>query len=262
MARRQLIRLILFPGLLLLSFFATSKSSSDEKLTAQEWLSRIDDAETVQSSFAEVRQTITTSTGDKRILEAISWSAKGGEVSIMSYTSPARVKGDKILLRDDGDNIWYYMKRRDYSRHFTGNSRRQSAMGSDFSYEDMAGGDLKEKYTPMLMGTEKTNGEECIKLKLIPTENGPSYDHLILWASATDYLSRKIEYYNDDGHLKTLELGEFQMIDGKKTPMRMEMINVRENSRTLMEYKKLSYEVTPEEWIFTKSALSRDLPSM
>ncbi|MBZ0266457.1 outer membrane lipoprotein-sorting protein [bacterium] len=255
----QLIKVTGINLAILLMIFSSTYSIANAGLNAQEWLSKIDEAESVESSYAVVQQTITTSSGDERVLEAISWTAQGGEVSIMSYTSPARVKGDKILMRDDGENIWYYMKRRDYSRHFTGNLRRQSAMGSDFSYEDMAGGDLEEKYHAKLLGSEKLNGEECIKLELTPTEDGPSYDHLILWASQNDFLSRKIEYYDDEGHLKTLQLSNFQTIDGRITPMKMEMVNSRENSRTIMEYKKIAFDVEPEEWIFTKAALSREL---
>ena len=70
-----------------------------------DWLDKIDKAERVDFSYGEMAQTITTSTGKERTLEIKSWTAEGGDLSLMLYTGPARVKGDKILIRDGGDNI-------------------------------------------------------------------------------------------------------------------------------------------------------------
>ena len=223
------------------------------------WLKRIDDAERVQYSYAVIKQTITTSGGSERTLTMRSWSDENGDVSLMVYTAPPRIKGDKILQRDGGDNIWYYMKRRDVTRHFAGHTRRQSAMGSDFSYEDMSTGDMTEDYTAALLGYEELDNENCVKLKLTPSESGPSYDHLILWAGKDDALSRKIEYYDDEGHLKTLFLIDLKVIENRKVAMKMEMKNHREGSRTLMEYESITFTKKPEAWMFTKDALVREV---
>jgi len=175
----------------------------------------------------------------------------------MAYDEPARVAGDKILMLDGGDNIWYYMRRRDVTRHFAGHTRNQSAMGSDFSYEDLAQGDLKEDYTAELRGEEELDGTMCVKLLAVPTPSGPSYDSLYIWASIDDKLSRLIEYFDDNERGKTLYLTEFQVIDGRKTPFKMEMINHREGSRTLMETVEISFADEPDPSLFTRAALTR-----
>ena len=133
------------------------------------WLQRIDDAERVPHSYGVMRQTITTSGGSLRTFTIRSWSAQNGDVSLMAYDEPARVAGDKILLLNGGDNIWYYMKRRDVTRHFAGHTRNQSAMGSDFSYEDLAQGDFTEDYTAEVVGEEEIDGVLCVKLRAMPT---------------------------------------------------------------------------------------------
>ncbi len=226
---------------------------------ATQWLGWIDNVESVDHMEGVVKTTITTSSGAERTLTAKMWSAQGGDVSLMAYTDPPRVAGDKILQRDNGDNIWYYMKRRDVTRHFSGHTRRQKAMGSDFSYEDMASGDLKEDYTAEFIGEEMTQKTKCAKLKLKPTESGPSYDHLILWVALEDTLTRQIEYYDKNGLLKTLTLSDIKLIDGKKIPCKMLMDNQAENSRTLMEYESISFKVNPPEWYFGQDALTRDI---
>jgi len=230
--------------------------------TGEEWLERIATTETVESSYAVMRQTITTSTGAERSFMIRSWGAQEGEVGLMAYTEPARVAGDRILQLNGGDDIWYYMKRRDTTRHFVGHTRKQSAMGSDFSYEDMASGDFEEDYTAEVMGYEDLDGEEMVKLKCTPTPSGPSYDHIIIWAGVDDALSRKIEYYDDGDHLKTLFLTEFTEIEGRTVAMKFEMVSHQKDSRTLMETLEMTFDIDPDPSLFTQGALTRPLPPL
>jgi hypothetical protein len=152
------------------------------------------------------------------------------------------------------------MHRRDVTRHFTGNTRRQKAMGSDFSYEDLSMGEMAEDYTAQLVGFETLDTTECVMLLCIPTESGPSYDSLMLWAGVTDSLSRKIMYYDDNDLLKTLYLSEFGVADGRKMAMRLEMVNDREGSRTVMQTVSINLKDALDPGMFTMQSLTRALP--
>jgi hypothetical protein len=224
------------------------------------WLQRIDTAERIPHSYGVMRQTITTSGGSLRTFTIRTWSAENGDVSLMAYVDPPRVAGDKILQLQGGDDFWYYMKRRDVTRHFAGHNRRQSAMGSDFSYEDMATGDLTEDYTAEVLGFEEVDGVETVRLRCTPTESGPSYDHLVLWASVEDNLTRKIEYYDEQHHLKTLLLSDIRVIEDRKVAMKLEMVNHREGSKTLLETIEITFAEEPDPSLFTQAALSRRIP--
>jgi hypothetical protein len=224
------------------------------------WLARIEAAETVPHSYGVIRQTITTSGGSERSFRIRNWSASGGDVALMAYVEPRRVAGDRILQLEGGEQFWYYMSRRDVTRHFAGHTRRQQAMGSDFSFEDLAMGDLTEDYTAVYLGMEELEGNQTVKLRLTPTPTGPSYDHLILWAGFDDHLTRKIEYYDEDHHLKTLFLSGFEVMEGRRVPMRMEMQNHRENSKTVMETLEITFSQEPDPSLFTQAALTRPLP--
>jgi outer membrane lipoprotein-sorting protein len=241
-------RRVLWVGLALLALAFGSAAQQD--LTGAEWLSTIDEAERIEQSYGTFKQTMTTSTGSERTLEARSWSTDGGDVSLMVYTAPARVAGDKILLREGGGQI---------CRHFVGSARRQKAMGSDFSYEDLASGQLTEDYTAKVLGTEELDGVECIKLECTPTESGPSYDHIQLWAGLEDHLTRRIDYFDEDGLLKTLVISDFKTIEGRTLGTKMVMTNHREGSHTTIVLDNITFDVGADRELFTKAALSRDL---
>ncbi|GBE30829.1 hypothetical protein BMS3Bbin04_01865 [bacterium BMS3Bbin04] len=242
---------------------STTVVHADE--AGQDWLRKIDAAETVPFSISTMTQTITTSTGSERRFTFKSFSADSGDVSLMAYTDPQRIAGDKILMRDGGDRIWYYMKRRDVTKYFARHTQNQSMMGSDFSYEDLAQGDLEEDYNAtviaekMEMSFDDDSGEPVVKLELIPTETGPSYAKVILYASISDHISRMIEYYDEDGHEKTLYLLDIKTVDGVKSAHTMRMDNVREGSSTSMTVIDISYKNEPDPNLFTKAALSRTL---
>ena len=240
---------------LLLLLFLSANAQED----GAGWLKRIDDAERVQHMVGEVDQIISTSSGAKRTLSLKSWSAENGDISLMAYTAPPRVKGDKILMREGGDVIWYYMKRRDVTRQFAGHTRKQKVMGSDFSYEDMSQGNMTEDYSAELIGFEDIESISCVKLHLTPTESGPSYDHLLIWACRENALSRIIEYYDSDGLMKTLVLSDIREIEGRKIAFKFVMLNNREGSETAMQYQTVTFASEPEGWIFTKEALDRDV---
>lgn len=244
-------------GCIAVSLHAGTGSAQDDGAL---WLQRIDTAERIPHSYGVMRQTITTSGGSLRTFTIRTWSAENGDVSLMAYVDPPRVAGDKILQLEGGDDFWYYMKRRDVTRHFAGHTRRQSAMGSDFSYEDMATGDLTEDYTAEVLGFEAIDGVETVRLRCTPTESGPSYDHLVLWASVEDNLTRKIEYYDEQHHLKTLLLSDIQVIEDRRVAMKLEMVNHRQGPKTLLETIEITFAEEPDPSLFTRAALSRRIP--
>ena len=160
---------------------ATQAMASGE-LSVLDIIRRIDQTERVAASEGEFRQVITTSGGRERTLEMRAYSRDRNDKQLLEYTAPRRVKGDKILMLDEGNDIWFYTPKTDRVRHLASHARRQKVQGSDFAYEDMAGGSLEDDYTCALLGSERVEQNPCYKLELIPTQTGPHYSRLILWA--------------------------------------------------------------------------------
>lgn len=228
-----------------------------QELTPKEIVNRIDAAERVASSEGIFKQIITTSGGKKRTLEMKAYSRDRNDKQLMIYTGPRRVKGDKILMLNEGDDIWFYTPKTDRVRHLASHARRRKMQGSDFAYEDMAGGSIEEDYTYTLLGEEQEEGVACFKLELIPTESGPHYSKLILWAEKGKFVTRRIDYFEDGELLKRMKTYEVKEIDGHWYSMRIVMSDLQEGGETAMETVEIKFDVELPDELFTTGNLKR-----
>ena len=237
--------------------FVAAGTVGAQQMTPKEIVRRIDETERVESSEGLARQIITTSGGKKRSLEMKSYARDRNEKQLIVYTRPKRVKGDKILMLNDGDDIWFYTPKTDRVRHLASHARRQKVQGSDFAYEDMSGGSLEEDYSYTLLGEEDEGGTACYKFELIPTETGPHYTKLLLWADREKFITRRLDYYEKGELLKRLHCTDIQSVDGHWYAMRLAMTNLRDGGETVMETLEIRFDVDLPDDLFTTRNLRR-----
>lgn len=225
--------------------------------TAEQILEKVEAVEIAPHSVSTVKQTITTSSGNTRTFRIKGYSAGGGEKQLQVYEEPARVRGEKILMLEDGDDIWSFSPKTKRVRHVATHMKKAKVMGSDFSYQDFAMGDYHERFTATLLGEESVDGESCYKLELIPTNKGPTYARELLWVAESDYVTRRVDYYDDEGLLKRLTIDEVRVVDGRPTAWRMTMDALRDGGQTVVEMIEVDYRTVPPENLFTQQGLRR-----
>ena len=235
----------------------SAASLLSQELTPKQIIYKIDETERVNSSEGTAKQIIITSGGKKRSLEMKSFSKNKNEKQLIIYTAPSRVKGDKILMLNEGDDIWFYTPKTDRIRHLASHAKRQKVQGSDFSYEDMAGGSIEEDYTYKLLGEEKVAGRKCFKFELIPTETGPHYSKLILWADKTIFITRRIDYYEKGELIKRFQSEKIQKIDNRWYAKKITMTNIKEGGETVIETVTIKFDINIDDKIFTTNNLKR-----
>lgn len=205
-------------------------------------------------------QTITTSSGKKRSFEFESYSGNKGEMTLTRYTKPAVIRGQAFLTLNHADDIWTYFPRTKRVRKLASHAKKQKVQGSDFTYEDMGGGDIfTNRFTATYRGDEIKNDNLCWKIDLsgIPEKN-PPYPRIVMWVRKTDYAPVYLDYYNEAGlNTKSLSLTDIQDIEGYPTAMKMEMFNHEENSSTSMETIEVTYEWTPPDDFFSQRNLKK-----
>lgn len=232
------------------------KIPKDEELSPAEILRKVDDNMLYSTAKAEVEMII--SFGKREFKKRMVSFSKGRDTSFVKFLYPSRDAGIKFLKMKD--NMWMYLPSVDKIIRISGHMKRQSMMGSDFSYEDvMETSSLLEDYQVVLERKEKLKGNENYVLSLMAKRHNVTYVRRKLWVDAEKFIVNKMELYSKSGKLLKIytadETGEFQ---GRFFPVRTTMRDMlRKSSKTEFIVKEITFDVDLPEEIFTKRALRR-----
>ena len=246
----------------LLSLFLFSSAAAAQELTGEDIIDRVNDLMNVTTSYARSKMTITTTSGQKRTFVSESWSKDKGEKNLVRYLEPARVKDQAILMLNNADDIWVYFPRTQRVRKLATHAKKQKMQGSDFSYEDMGGGDaFINDFLAQRLRDEKKGGYDCYTVELTRKEGADvSYTKLILWVNKENFVPVVIDYYDEDAPnrvLKTLVQSEFEVIDGLPTAKKVVMINKNGNTQTEMEMLEVRFNIELDDAMFTERELKK-----
>lgn len=227
-------------------------------ITVDEILDKAEANQTPKTSRTEMTQKVYESDGRENISKLMSYSADKGEKSLMEYIEPARIKGMKILMLNDGDDIWFYSPRTARVRKIASHQKNQSINNSDFSYEDMSTKDMREDYDIKLDGEEKKNGAECYKLVAMPKKDGSSYSKFINWIDKKRFIPVEVHYFDDGNTLwKKLTVEGAKLIGNYWSFEKIVMQNLLKGTRTVMEMNKTENNIELDKEMFSERYLSR-----
>ncbi len=243
---------------IILSAIILGSNITAQELTVKEIIDKIDKNERLQSSVGKSKQIITTSSGKIRTLEMISYSKDNNDKQLTEYTSPSRVAGDKILMLEDGNEIWFYTPKTDRVRHLASHAKKQKVQGSDFSYEDMCGWEYHKDFTYKLLGSEKIDGNITYKLELIPTKTGPHYSKMIVWAHTSKFAILQADYYKDGDLLKRLITSDITKFGDHWIAKKMKMQNLQDGGETVIETISLDVNTQVDNKLFNTNYLKRN----
>ena len=249
------MRIKIILGLLLLVSFTLAQDKLAVKV-----ITAVTELMSPENMKSTGTQTIITSSGKSRTFEFESYMGGKGKSSLTRYTKPAAIRGQAFLTLNNADDIWTYFPRTKRVRKLASHAKKQKVQGSDFTYEDMGGGDVfVTKFTPKYLGDETINGDLCWKIELtgIP-EQDPPYPKIVIWARKADYSPVQLDYYNEhDYNSKTLSLSDIREIEGIPTALKMVMVDHKKNSRTSMETLEVTYNWIPPKNFFSERSLKK-----
>jgi len=236
--------------------------AAQQEMTADEILDRISETMEPEQAHGKARMTITTSTGDERTFVYETFSKGSGDKALIKYLEPSRVKGQAILMLNDANDIWTWFPRTKRVRKLATHAKKQKLEGSDFSYEDMGGGDeLREEFDATRLPDERRLGRSCYKLELVRRQgSNAGYSRMLLWVDSEQLVPLEIHYFHDrDPQLweKELVCSDVRVVDGIATPFRCVMHNRLEGTSTTMETVEMSYDVDLPDDLFTEMGMQR-----
>lgn len=178
----------------------------------------------------------------------------GTERSLTRVLEPSRDAGQAFLV--DGDELFVYAPRLGRVLRLPPSGRSDGFLGSDISYSDLAGDDVRDDYRAELIDRD----EERVVLSLTPEPRAPTpYGELRFVASLPDLAPRELTYFDQRGSaVKRLTLSQFQQTDGRVVPTRFVVEDLTEDGgRTVAEWTEVEFGVEPPDACFTQQALER-----
>jgi outer membrane lipoprotein-sorting protein len=233
-----------------------------QELTGKQIIEKMNDLLNPETTYGKSRMTITTTSGKKRTFVMESWSKGAGEKTLVRYLEPVRVKGLATLMLNNADDIWMFFPRTQRVRKLASHAKKQKMQGSDFSYEDMGGGDaFMTDYNAKRLADEKMENGDCFLVELIrKTDSDMTYSRLILWVVKENFVPIVIDYYdekNPDRHLKRLVQSDIKVIDGLPVAFMSVMTNKNDNSETRMELLEAKFNIELDDRMFTERGLKK-----
>lgn len=182
--------------------------------------------------------------------------------SLVRFLKPADVEGTGFLMweyREPGkdDDQWLYLPALQKVKRIIARQKSERFMGTDFTYEDLAGRDIDED-SYRLLGEEKAFNQDCYKVEATPVDKESSYSKRIVWVSKKDWLVRRVEFYDRKGRLlKILEIPKVRKDGSYWTTTQLVMENVQEAHKTVLDVSDVSYDSGIEDSFFTERYLRR-----
>ena len=186
--------------------------------------------------------------------------------SILFFLSPPEVKDTGFLQWVDPhshNQQWLYLPALKRVRQISGTGQRESFMGTDFSFEDLAIVteilDWSDRDASATVEKEDSCGEgdHCWVLVFVPKEKDVAYARIRLWLDS-QYRTHRFQFLDDKGEIvKQLEATDIRSVNGIPTAFRLDMKNVRAGSHTVVDFEDVKFDTGLEDRMFTEHQLEK-----
>ena len=181
---------------------------------------------------------------------------------VVKFSTPPDVKGTGVLQiehSEGDDDLWIYLPALRKSRRLVANNKKDSFVGSDFSYGDITLPKV-DQYRHTLLRSETIDEHHCYVVESVPATDtikaNTGYSKKITWVRTDNFVESKVEYYDPAGRLlKTQRAGRHQLVEpdkGRWFVMEREMTNHQSGHRTTITASKAEAAAIPDDWFTTR----------
>lgn len=233
-------------------------------ITGRDVMDKMELKETPKSTHALVELLIIESNGSVKDRVVEMWSLTGSDDlnrQMMVFRAPASVKNTRFLVKENesSDDKWIFMPALGKVRRIAASDGDSAFMGTEFTYDDMSGGDIDDD-THTLLREEELDGYNCYVVESIPKDMSDSqYNRRVQWiVKDNDILMPiRVELYNKKSMLnKILTISKLENIDGFWIPSSTKMENVISNRASEINNKKIEINKRTNPAYFEKRFLT------
>ncbi|MBI5636336.1 MAG: outer membrane lipoprotein-sorting protein [Nitrospinae bacterium] len=252
------------------SFFATpahaAELSAAEIMKLNFAVSKVADS-TTDSTFrlinANGQERVRKTEGKTKLIPGA-----GDEMRVVRFLAPPDVKGTATLMIEHGagdDDLWIYLPALKKVRRLVSSNKKDSFVGTDFSYGDVMGHKV-EDWTHKILRAETVDGVECHVIESLPARpsvaEDSGYSKRIGWIRKDNMVTIKGEMYDQGGELlKTFKADDVTLVDaakGKWQAMRLEAHNAQSGHRTIITFENYRANAGVKESVFTTRYLEKE----
>jgi outer membrane lipoprotein-sorting protein len=180
---------------------------------------------------------------------------------LVKFSFPNDIKGTGFLQiehSDGDDDQWIYLPALKKSRRLVANNKKDSFVGSDFSYGDISLPKV-DLYRHSLLRSEAIDNHDCYVVESVPANDtvnsNNGYSKKITWVRKDSFLEAKVEYYDLSGRLlKTQLTTGHQLVEPNPQrwfPLYREMTNHQTGHKTVLNFEKVQSGVAVPDGLFT-----------
>lgn len=226
----------------------------------------------VLDSTSDATFTLTNKSGQERTRKTYGVSklqANGiDNMRMTRFLSPSDVKGTVSLLIEHSaadDDIWIYLPALKKVRRLVSSNKRDSFVGTDFSYGDVIG-HKQEEWHYKLLREETVDGELCYVIEAVPKHDtvriNSGYAKRTLWIRKDNAFAIKGEMDDENGQpYKTFHMTELQKVDSardKWQAMRLESKNLQTGHQTVIKFENFKVNQKVRDDFFTERYMAKE----
>lgn len=207
---------------------------------------------------AEMVMVIRSAKGEEKKRELLVWTKNnpvGDDWRLMKFLSPADIKDLGLLVLGE-DQMYLYLPEFQRVRRIASHNKKESFVGSDFSYDDLGTSGFSAFFSPKL----KSEDEKTWKLELLRKPGvKKQYSKIVMTVDKETGLPVRLELYDDSGELFKVETQENSRVGKYWIPIKFAMENVKAKTITTMELKNVKVDQNLSAEIFTERNLKRSV---
>lgn len=254
------LSVVFFLALGLVIYFTIGFDSLARGLTGEEVMRQVDERPTPKDMKTDMTMKLINKKGQERV-RAVRIIRQGNEKQIMWFLSPPDIQGTSFLRishEDRSDDMWLYLPAFKKERRIASTARKESFMGSDFTYEDMEERKLKD-YTYKLLREERSGNYECYVVESIPKKDiDTDYSKIVSWVWKDGYLPIKEEFYDKKGKLRKVRtISGIEKRSGYWIPGGLKMEDLQTQHVTDIIFGKIEVDTGVGDDLFSTAQLQR-----
>jgi len=216
-------------------------------------------------STSETTMTLTNKAGKQRVRKTFGTTKLQpngvDNMRMTRFLEPADVKGTVSLLiehSEKDDDIWIYLPSVKKVRRLVSSNKKDSFVGTDFSYGDVIGHKVKE-WDHKLIKEEDIDGKPCYVIESTPKDASikanTGYSKRVGWIEKDNFVTLKGVLYDEAGELlkeaKFTNYTEVDPVRHRWQAGQLEMRNVQAEHATVIHIDQLKVNIGVKDDYFT-----------